>query len=81
VDGVVYAQASERAAHAEMKLAMAIALTDAVRRQRIPCHVLPDGMAIRVGVRTVFEPDAMLCCGPKLPSDALIVENPLIVVR
>jgi Uma2 family endonuclease len=81
VDGVVYAQASECAAHAEMKLRVAIALTNAVRRQRVPCHVLPDGMAVRVGARTVFEPDAMVYCGPKLPPDALSVESPLIVVE
>lgn len=81
VDGVVYAQAAERAAHAEMKLAVAIALKGAIGARGAPCHVLPDGMAVRVGATTVFEPDAMVYCGPKLPSDALAVENPLIVVE
>ncbi len=81
VDGVVFAQAAERAAHAEMKLAVAVALMNAVRRRGLPCHVLPDGMAMRVGACTVFEPDAMLYCGPKLPPDTLLVENPLVVVE
>lgn len=81
VDGVVYAQAAERAAHAEMKLAVAVALKDAVRAGGLPCQVLPDGMAVRVGARTVFEPDALVYCGPKLPADALVVENPVIVVE
>lgn len=81
VDGVVYAQAAERAAHAKMKLAVAIALSNAVRAVGLPCHVLPDGMALRIGARTVFEPDAMVYCGPKLPPDALLAENPVIVVE
>lgn len=81
VDGVVYAQAAERAAHAEMKLAVAVALREAVRAKRLPCYVLPDGMAVRVSARTVFEPDALVYCGPKLPADALVVENPVIVVE
>jgi Uma2 family endonuclease len=81
VDGEVFAQAAERAAHAKAKLAAARALQDAVRRAGAPCHVLPDGMAVRVDATTVFEPDAQLYCGPELPPDALFVEAPLIVVE
>lgn len=81
VDGMVYAQAAERAAHAEMKLAVAIALVGAIRRAKLSCHVLPDGMALRINARTVFEPDALVYCGPKLPPDSLLVENPVIVVE
>lgn len=79
--GEVFAQASERAAHAKMKLRIAMRLHDAVRAKSLPCHVLPDGMAVRVDAETVFEPDAQLYCGPELPPDALIVDNPLIVVE
>jgi Uma2 family endonuclease len=81
VNGVVYAQAAERAAHAKIKLAAAIALGDSIRAGGLPCHVLPDGMAIRIGAHTVFEPDALVYCGPELPPDALAVENPMIVVE
>jgi len=81
VDGVIYAQASERVAHAEMKGLIYVALRDAIRRTGAPCHTLPDGMAVRVGARTVFEPDAMVYCGPKLPPDTIFVPNPTIVVE
>ncbi|HEY8067206.1 MAG TPA: Uma2 family endonuclease [Methylosinus sp.] len=81
VDGEVFAQASERVAHAKAKLAVALALQDAVRRAGAPCHVLPDGVAVRVDASTVFEPDAQLYCGPELPPDTLLVESPLIVVE
>lgn len=81
VDGEVLAQASERVAHAKTKLAVAVALMDAVRRAGAPCHVLPDGMAVRVDASTVFEPDAQLYCGPELAPDTLLVREPLIVVE
>lgn len=81
VDGEVFAQASERAAHAKAKGAAYTALMDAVRRAGAPCHVLPDGMAVRVDPSTVFEPDAQLYCGPELAPDALLVGEPMIVVE
>lgn len=81
VDGVVYAQASERAAHAKMKLSIAMALYNSIRSRGLNCHALVDGMAVRVGKNTVFEPDAMVYCGAELPPDALLVENPIIVVE
>lgn len=80
VDGEVFAQASERVVHAKIKMAVASALQNAVRRAGAPCHVLPDGVAVRVDAATVFEPDAQLYCGPELPPSTLLVE-PLIVVE
>lgn len=81
VDGLIYAQAAERAAHAEMKGHVFLALVSAIRKSGSSCHALVDGMAVRIGARTVFEPDAMVYCGPKLPPDALLLENPIIVVE
>jgi Uma2 family endonuclease len=80
-DGEILAQASERAAHAKTKGRVYMALHEAVRAKALPCHVLPDGMAVRVDANTVFEPDAQLYCGPELPPDAIIVESPIIVVE
>ena len=79
-DGEVIAQAAERVAHAEMKHVVANALEKAIREKGLPCHVLPDGVAVRVSPSTVFEPDAQVYCWPRLPPDALLVE-PLIVVE
>lgn len=80
VDGEVVAQAAERVAHASMKGEVYTALKNAIRKRRLPCHVLPDGVAVRVDEETVFEPDAQVYCGPKLPADTLLVE-PVIVVE
>ncbi len=65
----------------EEYLAWSDALNGAARARGLPCHVLPDGMAIRVGARTVFEPTALVYCGPELPADARLVENPLVVAE
>lgn len=81
VNGVVVAQASERAAHAKMKGAVFKALDNAIQKRGLSCHALPDGMAVRIGARTAYEPDAMVYCGPELHPDALLAENPVIVVE
>ncbi|KAF2992831.1 hypothetical protein MJC1_00412 [Methylocystis sp. MJC1] len=80
-DGEVFAQASERVAHAKIKGRVYMALHNAIRAKGLPCHSLPDGMAIRIDADTVFEPDAQVYCGPELPPDTIIVENPVVVVE
>jgi len=79
VAGEVFAQAAERAAHAKMKGAVFLAFTEAIRKTGLPCHAVPDGMAVRVDRATVYEPDAQVYCGPELPPDALLVEPTIVV--
>ena len=79
--GSVYATASDRAIHAEMKLAVQTALLESVRKARLPYYVLPNGMTVRVDPYTAHEPDALVYCGPKLPNAAVEVPNPVIVVE
>jgi Uma2 family endonuclease len=81
VDGVVVAHAAERAAHAAMKGEIYVAFRDAIAKRGAPCHALPDGMAVRIGKTTIYEPDALVYCGPKIPPDALFLETPTIVVE
>jgi Uma2 family endonuclease len=40
-----------------------------------------DGMAVRIDDRTVYEPDALVRCGPPMPGDAIEVVDPTIVVE
>jgi Uma2 family endonuclease len=79
--GVVYAMSPERAAHAKVKFAVQTALLSAIRRAGIPCHMLPDGMTVRVDDDTAHEPDALVYCGEELPGSAVEVPNPVIVVE
>jgi Uma2 family endonuclease len=79
--GIVYAMAPERAGHAEVKYAVQTALLTAIRRAGLPCHMLPDGMTVRVDRDTAHEPDALVYCGQKLPDSAVEVPNPAIIVE
>ncbi|MBP7003287.1 Uma2 family endonuclease [Amaricoccus sp.] len=80
-NGVVVAMASERAGHAIAKGNAFAALREDIRAQGLPCRVFPDGMAVRIDDRTVYEPDALVRCGPPVPTDTVHVTDPVIVVE
>jgi Uma2 family endonuclease len=79
--GEVIAMSPETVGHAQIKGAVYAALASAVRRSTRPCHVLPDGVIIRIDEATAYEPDAQVYCGDQLPSSALEVPSPVIVVE
>jgi len=79
--GEVHAMSPEAAGHAEIKFALQRAFFAGIRAAGLPCHVLPDGMTVRVDHRTAYEPDAVVYCGEKIPRSAVEVPNPLIVVE
>lgn len=81
VDGRVVAMSPEAAGHAERKAAVHAALLAAVRRSGVRCHVLPDGMTVRIDAMTAYEPDALVYCGAKLAAAAVEVPSPVIVVE
>ena len=49
--------------------------------KELPCRVYTDGMAVRIDARTTYEPDASVVCGPRVPPDAIEIDNPVIVVE
>jgi Uma2 family endonuclease len=81
LDGAIMAMSPEGAAHAERKAAIHAVLLAAVRARRLPCHVLPDGMTVRINDATAYEPDALVYCGAKLTPTAVEVPHPVIVVE
>ncbi len=81
VDGVVYAQAQERSAHALAKGLVYRGLFSAIERAGLPCTAYPDGMAMRIDAETTLGPDCMVRCGAPLDGDALLVADPIIVVE
>jgi Uma2 family endonuclease len=56
-------------------------LLSSIRQRRAPCHVLPDGVAVRIDSETAYEPDAQVYCGERLKDTALEVPTPVIVVE
>ena len=81
VAGEVVGMAPERAAHARVKHRICEDLSQAIRAAELPCEAFPDGMSVRVDADTVYEPDALVRCGPRLDDDAVEVADPLIVVE
>jgi Uma2 family endonuclease len=87
MDGLVYARRNrrimqgERLIHAKLKARVANQFANQIREMKLPCDALSDGMAVRVGPETTFEPDALVRCGPKLPDHTLVLDEALIVVE
>jgi Uma2 family endonuclease len=71
----------ERVAHTETKGEAYSALENAIAVARTPCRALTEGAAVRIDAGTVFEPDVLVYCGPRLPADSLEVPSPVIVVE
>jgi Uma2 family endonuclease len=71
----------ERVAHTETKGEAYSALENAIAVARAPCRALTEGAAVRIDAGTVFEPDVLVYCGPRLPADSLEVPSPVIVVE
>lgn len=80
-DGTVHAMSPEGAGHAQVKFAMQTALAAGIRARGLPCHMLPDGMTVRVDARTAFEPDALVYCGSKVAPTAQEISNPAVVIE
>jgi len=79
--GEVVPMSPETVDHAEIKASTWSALRASVRRANLECHVLPDGLTVRVDELTAYEPDALVYCGDRLPGSAVEVPNPVIVVE
>jgi Uma2 family endonuclease len=79
--GEVYAMSPETSAHADTKANVYSALRATIRQRHLSCHVLPDGMTVRIDDDTAYEPDALVYCGQKLPPSAIEVPEPMIVVE
>jgi Uma2 family endonuclease len=80
-NGTIVAMAPERASHATVKGNAFMALRIALSERGLTCEAFPDGMSVRIDDRTVYEPDALVRCGPQLPGDAIEANDPLILVE
>ena len=80
-DGRVDEMSAERAIHARLKSRIHRQFERQIAERRLPCEAFLDGMAVQVDNDTVFEPDELVRCGPRLPDDAVLILDPLIVVE
>jgi Uma2 family endonuclease len=80
VAGEVVSMAPERAAHGRTKGRIYECLVQAIRAAGLACEAFPDGMAVQVDADTIYEPDALVRCGPPLDDNAINVFDPVLVV-
>lgn len=80
-NGRVVAMAPERVNHAIAKGNAFVALREAIGARGLACVAFPDGMAVRVNETTVYEPDALVRCGPALRGEAVEFDDPVVVVE
>ena len=81
VGGEVVAMSPERSSHALVKGNVFVVLRAAIAGSGLPCTAYPDGLSVRVDATHVYEPDALVRCGPALPDDAIFVPDPMILVE
>jgi Uma2 family endonuclease len=80
-DGEILAMAPERGAHALTKAHVWRRLAEAIEARDRACQAYSDGMAVAVDEHGVYEPDALVRCGPPLAPDAVKLSDPVIVVE
>ena len=80
-NGEVVAMAPERTVHTRIKFRVARRLADAVEALGLPCEVFADGQSVVIDQTTVYEPDALIQCGARVPDDGLGVPDPLVVIE
>ena len=68
-DGFIVKLQDETSGHRRTKAAGFAALLAAVRRAGLTCSVDPDGATVRISESVVYEPDALVYCGPPLPDE------------
>ncbi len=81
IAGEIVAMAPEKADHARTKASVWSALKSAIKRAGAPCEAFIDGLAVRIDGSTVYEPDALVNCGPRVPGGSTTATNPIIVVE
>lgn len=81
VAGEVVAMSPERLAHTETKALVWLALRNAIERAGLGCQALADGVSVEIDEGTVYEPDALVRCGERLPGDTVKLSDPVIVVE
>lgn len=79
--GEVVAMAPERAGHSRAKSRIHRALADAAATAGLACEAFADGMAVRIGDDTVYEPDALVRCGQPVDDETVEIGDPIIVVE
>jgi Uma2 family endonuclease len=81
INGRVVALPPESVAHSEAKIAVFLALREAILAVRTNGEAFTNGLSVPIDDHTAYEPDALVRCGEPLPRDQMMVTDPIIVVE
>jgi Uma2 family endonuclease len=81
VAGHVVAMAPERVSHVRGKQQIFARLAQAIGAAGLDCEAFVDGLSVQIDDTTVYEPDALVRCGPPLAGDTIKITDPLVVVE
>ncbi len=76
--GEVVTMQAERALHNLVKLSVAIAFREQLKRNGIACTAFTDGVVVKIDRDTAFEPDVSIDCG-KFNPDSVFVTAPVVI--
>jgi Uma2 family endonuclease len=80
-DGVPVAMSPERVVHGRTKYRVARAFEAAIAKAGLPCEAILDSAAVRIDARSSYQPDVMVYCGEIASGNAVLIENPVVVVE
>ena len=80
-DGVAICMSPERLGHGRTTHAAVNALNASINRAGLSCEAVADSVAVRISARSVYQPDALVYCGPRLPSETLEISDPVVVIE
>jgi Uma2 family endonuclease len=81
VNGEVLRMAAETTRHVLAKGQAYTAFNKAVEKAKLKCHVLTDGVTIKIDKWTAREPDLSVQGSPITDLDSKLIDNPMIVVE
>ena len=71
----------ERADHVRTKGEAFVAIRSLRADAGCDCEVFGSGAGVQIDQRTVYAPDGAIVCGPKLPDNATLLVNLIVVVE
>src|SRR5262245_245045 len=81
INGQIVPMSPERVAHNRAKIAILLALKQAMAKAGIGGEVFTDGITVPIDEHTAYEPDALVRWGAALLPEQMKVADPVIVVE
>jgi Uma2 family endonuclease len=79
--GELFAMAPERVEHVRAKFAISRALASPIEKVGFSSEAFVAGLSVGIDSDTVYEPDALVNSGEKIPAGSMLAPTPIVVVE